>query len=91
MNFKNLESDEKIIIKNRKEIMFKFQSKLIYNSQTTSNLTLNQLWDLVRREGQDFDANYEARHKDTKKLEIKNSEINWKRDKQKHQLTVKTD
>ena len=65
MNFKkNLESDEKIIIKNRKENMFWFQPKLNELSQTTSNLTLNQLWDLVRREGQDFDANCEARHKD---------------------------
>ena len=71
MNFKNLESDEKIIIKSRKENLFKFQSKLIYLSRTTSNLTLNLLWYLVRREGKDFVANYEARHKDAKKLDIK--------------------
>ena len=78
MNFKNLESDEQIIIKNRKENLFKFQPKLIDLSRTTSNLTLNQLWDLVRREGQDFVANYETRHKDAKKLDIKNSEVYWK-------------
>ena len=89
MNFKNLESDEKIIIKNRKENLFKFQPKLIDLSRTTSNLSFNQLWDLVRRDGQDFVANYEARHKDAKKLDIKNSEVYWKRDKQKHQLTIK--
>ena len=87
MNFKKLESDEKII-KILKENLFKFQPKLIDLPRKTSNLSLNQLWDLVRRENQDFVANYEARHKDVKNWILKEGSL-LKKKQSKHQLTVK--
>ena len=79
MSFKNIKSDEKIIIKNRKENVFKFKSKLIDLSLTTFNFSLNQLWDLVRRVGENFVDNYETKHKHAKKIDSKNSLVYWEK------------
>ena len=89
MDFKNINLDENLNSKNKRENVTNFLPKLIDLSWTTSNLSLNQLWELIKQEAPHFETNFQAWHKAGIKAVNKYDKFYLKRGAEKHRLTTK--